>query len=91
MTLYIITAAELGLALLLVYRAVVVTYRLFFHPLRAHPGPLYCRASNLPLVYWQKIAGSWPRNLKELHDRYGDVVRISPDELSCIYPEAWGE
>lgn len=27
--------------------------------------------------------------LKSLHEKYGDVVRISPDRLSYINPEAW--
>jgi cytochrome P450 len=27
--------------------------------------------------------------VRELHEKYGDVVRISPDELSFIDPQAW--
>ena len=30
-----------------------------------------------------------PFALAELHARYGDVVRIAPDELSLIDPSAW--
>lgn len=27
--------------------------------------------------------------VSKLHVKYGDVVRISPDELSFISPQAW--
>jgi hypothetical protein len=30
-----------------------------------------------------------PFSVKELHDAYGSVVRIAPDELSYNSPEAW--
>ena len=29
--------------------------------------------------------------VRELHQKYGDVVRVSPDQLSFIDPEAWKE
>lgn len=35
------------------------------------------------------IQGSLPYCVKELHDKYGNVVRISPGELSFINPAAW--
>lgn len=30
-----------------------------------------------------------PHDIKRLHDTYGDVVRLAPDELSFIDPAAW--
>jgi cytochrome P450 len=41
---------------------------------------------------WQVISlirGTGVRDILALHERYGDVVRISPDELSFIDPAAW--
>ncbi|KAL8665787.1 MAG: hypothetical protein Q9202_001909 [Teloschistes flavicans] len=35
------------------------------------------------------LRGSLPYRLKDLHDRYGSVVRIGPNELSYIEPAAW--
>ena len=35
------------------------------------------------------ISGKSHLKLSELHERYGPVVRIAPDELSYIVPEAW--
>ena len=33
-----------------VYLATTIIYNLYFHPLAKYPGPLICRASNLPWV-----------------------------------------
>ena len=35
------------------------------------------------------VNGDLPYRIKDHHDRYGSVVRIGPDELSFIDPEAW--
>jgi cytochrome P450 len=32
-----------------------------------------------------------PFAIHELHQKYGDVVRIAPNELSYIHPEGWNE
>lgn len=33
--------------------------------------------------------GEWPRTLKQLHDRYGPVVRFTQDDVSFITAGAW--
>jgi cytochrome P450 len=35
------------------------------------------------------IDGSFAHDVKALHDQYGDVVRIAPNQLSFIHPDAW--
>lgn len=35
------------------------------------------------------MQGRLPHDIKRLHDEYGDVVRLAPDELSFIDPAAW--
>lgn len=35
------------------------------------------------------LSGRFPQKTKALHQQYGDVVRIAPDELSFIDGEAW--
>lgn len=30
-------------------------------------------------------------DIKKLHDKYGDVVRVAPNELSYTNPDAWQE
>lgn len=35
------------------------------------------------------IAGDLPHNIKSIHERYGPIVRVGPDELSFTDPTAW--
>ncbi|KAL4898850.1 cytochrome P450 [Aspergillus multicolor] len=65
-------------------------YNIWFHPLRSFPGPWYSKASRLWYVL-KVIQGGHKFAIQELHDRYGLVVRIAPDELSYIDPEAWND
>lgn len=65
-------------------------YNVFFHPLSSFPGPLLHRASRLAYVY-QFTKGTLAINLLEMHKRYGDIVRVAPDELSIAHPDAWSD
>lgn len=40
---------------------------------------------------WHTIRGTSAHKLIELHNRYGAVVRYSPNCLAYIYPESWAE
>ncbi|KAK8241093.1 cytochrome P450 46A1 [Phyllosticta capitalensis] len=72
----------------LVYRIWRVFYNFFLHPLRRYPGPILYRATCLPRFYDVMSGRSAPR-MTELHEKYGTVVRYSPDELSFIDGDAW--
>lgn len=37
------------------------------------------------------LRGYLPTDVKKLHDKYGTVVRIAPDELSFIDATSWQE
>lgn len=63
-------------------------YNVWFHPLRGYPGPLYMRATRLAYVYHQ-MKGSLPYDVLDLHNKYGEVVRVAPDELAFSNPSAW--
>ncbi|POS74303.1 cytochrome P450 [Diaporthe helianthi] len=65
-----------------------VVYNIFFHPLRKFPGPKLMAASVIPYCY-RLTTGRLPFDILELHRRYGDVVRISPNELVFANPRAW--
>ncbi|TFK81541.1 cytochrome P450 [Polyporus arcularius HHB13444] len=60
----------------------ILVYRLSrLHPLSQYPGPICCRASKL----WHAclvLSGRQHKYLQALHERYGDVVRIGPNDLS---------
>ncbi|RAQ59864.1 hypothetical protein AFCA_011456 [Aspergillus flavus] len=82
---------SLSLAFIVVYSLfylAVGLYNLYFHPLARYPGPLLGRASSL--WYARSLArGTVAQDTLKLHEKYGDVVRIAPDELSFIQPENW--
>lgn len=65
-------------------------YNLWFHPLSSYPGPLLARCSRLWYIS-ALLQGRLPFEVHRAHQKYGDVVRIAPDELACINPEAWKE
>lgn len=63
---------------------------LFFHPLRSFPGPPLHAMSRLPYC-WKLLRGTMPYDVLNLHQKYGDIVRIAPDELAFSNAAAWKE
>ncbi|KAF9872387.1 hypothetical protein CkaCkLH20_10214 [Colletotrichum karsti] len=78
--------ACVGLAV--VYVIGSVFYNLFLHPLRNYPGPLLMRATRITFGY-KLNRGTLPFEVLELHKKYGDVVRVAPDELAFNNAGAW--
>ncbi|KAI0451366.1 isotrichodermin C-15 hydroxylase [Xylaria acuta] len=72
----------------LLYIAVHVIYNLYFHPLASFPGPLLRRVSRIP---WSLavLRGTAVFDAADLHDKYGPVVRLAPNELAFRDPRAW--
>ncbi|KAG8530972.1 uncharacterized protein KY384_004329 [Bacidia gigantensis] len=67
---------------------IIVFYRLYWHPLSSFPGPKSWAISRIPYSnLLQK--GTLAHKIKELHEIYGQVVRIAPNELSFTSPKAW--
>ncbi|KAH9908280.1 putative cytochrome P450 [Xylariomycetidae sp. FL2044] len=63
-------------------------YCLYFHPLSKYPGPIFAAVSQVWFVKtW--TGGQYPRVMSKLHQKYGDVVRISPNELSFCTPQSY--
>ncbi|KAF1940511.1 cytochrome P450 46A1 [Clathrospora elynae] len=63
-------------------------YRVYFHPLSRFPGPKFSAFTRIPHIF-AIFNGSLHTYVARLHDQYGDIVRISPDELSFLNPQAW--
>lgn len=63
-------------------------YKLFFHPLHSFPGPFSHAISRLP-YFRRLLRGTLPLDMLQLHQKYGEVVRIAPDELAFSNPAAW--
>ncbi|OAA57314.1 Cytochrome P450 [Cordyceps fumosorosea ARSEF 2679] len=70
------------------YWACLVGHRLFLHPLAGIPGPKFAA-----LTYWYEIyydvwlGGQYFRKVKQMHERYGPIVRINPDEVHFNDPD----
>ncbi|KAL7623983.1 hypothetical protein AAE478_005540 [Parahypoxylon ruwenzoriense] len=70
------------------YLVTNIIYNLYFHPLRNFPGPRLYATSRIPWAI-RHATGSQAFFTSRLHDKYGSVVRISPDHLSFTDPRAW--
>ncbi|KAK3688289.1 cytochrome P450 [Podospora appendiculata] len=74
--------------LLAIYTAYLAIYRLFLSPLAKIPGPRWAA-----LTYWYEcyydlfLPAQYVFKIKQLHDQYGPIVRITPDEVSIADPD----
>jgi len=60
----------------------VVLYRISpFHPLAQYPGPLLHKVSRFYLT-WISMTGRAHLYTQQLHERYGDIVRVGPNEVT---------
>ncbi|KAI5795730.1 cytochrome P450 [Geopyxis carbonaria] len=72
------------------YTTALAIYNLVFHPFRKIPGPRLYAVSRLPWIRdW--LSGKLHHTVQGMHEKYGDVVRVAPDELSFIAPDAWND
>ncbi|KAH7082090.1 cytochrome P450 [Paraphoma chrysanthemicola] len=63
--------------------SLLITYRIFFHPLSKLPGPFLAKFSGA----WRNakyFRGQWHDDVLELHKKYGRVVRVAPNEVSIV-------
>lgn len=71
-----------------VYAAARCLYLLYFHPLSKFPGPRVAAVSNVWYAYhW--FSGRYPWAIENALCKYGDVVRIAPNELVFFTPQAF--
>ncbi|KAI9645797.1 hypothetical protein NHQ30_005231 [Ciborinia camelliae] len=66
----------------------ILVYRIFFHPLRHFPGPFEAKVSKI--FHALRLLKTSDNYLQahRLHEEYGDIVRVGPNELTIIKPEA---
>lgn len=76
-------------ASVVLYNIGTIIYNRYFSPLRHIPGPWLAGATSIPYIMHMR-AGTMIPWLRQLHDKYGEVVRVAPTELSFISGEtAW--
>jgi cytochrome P450 len=79
---------EVKLSLYFLYLCLLGIYNVYFHPLRKFPGPKVAAVTRLHSVFYI-LRGQRSSYAKKLHERYGEVVRTKPNELSFIGQSAW--
>ncbi|KAL1630026.1 hypothetical protein SLS54_000886 [Diplodia seriata] len=83
----LLSTALVALALVQIWR---IVQRLFFHPLASVPGPKLAAASTLYEFYWNAICGGKLfKRLDEMHEKYGPIVRLGPNEVHISDPSYW--
>nr|QSG30344.1 CYP65EY1 [Hormonema carpetanum] len=89
------SAADIfSLSELTAFQAAVLTtlskgfYNIYLHPLSRFPGPKLAASTRLWYVY-HNLRGHYPRVVLELSKKYGNVIRVAPNELCYTDGEAW--
>ncbi|KAJ5085162.1 Cytochrome monooxygenase lcsI [Penicillium argentinense] len=78
----------LTVSTLAAYLLWTIIYNLYMSPLSKFPGPRLAACTNLQNLYWTST-GQYHYKLKELHDKYGNVIRTGPTTLVYRSPQAW--
>lgn len=73
---------------MLVLCITALVHRIINDPLRQFPGPVIARFSNILHSYWF-LSGRQPYHILKLHEKYGPVVRLAPNELSFNSSRSW--
>ncbi|GKT54529.1 cytochrome P450 [Colletotrichum tofieldiae] len=91
----IISYAEISGSYFLALFTSIGVYRLFLHPLRRFPGPFPAKITKLHTT-WQNRDWKLHRRYLEMHEKYGDVVRVGPlitwagpNDISIVNLEAF--
>ena len=67
-----------------------IIYNLFLSPLSKVPGPKLWAITQFPYSRLL-VSGQGHKRMQKLHEKYGDVVRVAPNQVAFIDPRAWKE
>ncbi|KAI1446033.1 cytochrome P450 [Annulohypoxylon stygium] len=70
-----------------IYLTIRSVWRIYFHPLSRYPGPKIAAVSDIWYAY-HSLKGRWPWAAEAAIRKYGNVVRIAPNELVFASPRA---
>ncbi|KAJ3574919.1 hypothetical protein NP233_g1441 [Leucocoprinus birnbaumii] len=66
--------------------------RLYLHPLAKFPGPVLAALTDYYVAYYDLwMGGGLVKQLEKLHEKYGPVVRIGPNQLHFNDPQAFSD
>ncbi|PVH94054.1 cytochrome P450 [Periconia macrospinosa] len=88
MTVYFCLALVVTFSVLLYFVGTAV-YNLFLHPLAKIPGPWLPALTPWYEVYFDCIVkggGQYPFHIKKLHEKYGPIIRPTPNEVHISDP-----
>ncbi|KAK7918195.1 hypothetical protein PG985_010069 [Apiospora marii] len=84
--------AAYGAGLILLYTAALAVYRVTLHPLAGFPGPKLAATTEWYEFYHDIVRqGQFIWQIQKLHDQYGPIVRIMPNELHIRDPDYYDE
>ncbi|KAK7537322.1 cytochrome P450 [Phyllosticta citribraziliensis] len=67
----------------------IIVQRLFLSPLRKYPGPFLAKITKFYTMVLQVRSGNQLyKDIRKMHEEYGDIVRTGPRELSILKPSA---
>lgn len=70
-----------------IYVGILVCYRIYLSPLARFPGPRLAAATGLYEAYYQIVkGGTFTWHIDDLHQKYGPIIRIKPNEIHIKDP-----
>ncbi|KAL8941937.1 MAG: hypothetical protein Q9216_001965 [Gyalolechia sp. 2 TL-2023] len=73
-----------------IYLSNVVIYNIYFHPLAKIPGPKLWAATRLRYIF-SLVRGNIVQDVRRIHETYGDVVRLAPNDVSFAREDAYND
>ncbi|KAI1427558.1 cytochrome P450 [Xylaria sp. FL1777] len=74
------------------YAFILAIHRVFLSPLAHVPGPFLAKVTHWYEFYYNVVhTGKYYERIRELHDKYGPVVRVTPEEIHVMEASAYNE
>ncbi|KAI3320681.1 cytochrome P450 [Xylariaceae sp. AK1471] len=70
----------------------LVIYRLYLSPLAPFPGPFLAKITHWYEFYYNVIhTGKYYERIRDMHEKYGPVIRVTPEEIHVMEPSAYNK